>query len=171
MSKEKATEVWNLLDKFANYGFNKSHASAYGVISYQTAFLKANFTSEFLIASMNLEIDNSDKIQIFIQDAMDMNIKIIPPDINQSCGEFALDSNKNIIFAIGAIKNVTIKIGEIIRLERKKKQKRRRKEGINFVRKKTKKEKQKKASEKKNKNKNTRMPPQASNLTRSWARP
>ena len=95
----KAEEIFDLVDKFAGYGFNKSHAAAYALISYQTAYLKANFPVEFITTSMNLEIDNTDKINIFIQLAKDHGIKIMPPDVNQSesyfsVTEFAPNSTK-----------------------------------------------------------------------------
>ena len=84
IDRDKAGEIFDLVDKFAGYGFNKSHAAAYALISYQTAYLKANFPVEFLVASMNLEIDNSDKINIFLQVAKDHGIKILPADVNKS---------------------------------------------------------------------------------------
>jgi DNA polymerase-3 subunit alpha len=84
VSASQAGEIFDLVDKFAGYGFNKSHAAAYALISYQTAYLKANFPVEFLTASINLEIDNSDKINIFLQVAKDHDIKILPPDVNDS---------------------------------------------------------------------------------------
>ena len=87
----KAEEIFDLVDKFAGYGFNKSHAAAYALISYQTAYLKANFPVEFITTSINLEIDNTDKINIFIQLAKDHGIKIIPPDVNQSDGLFSVE--------------------------------------------------------------------------------
>ena len=120
---EKAKSIFATVAKFAGYGFNKSHASAYGVISYQTAYLKSNFPTEFLVACLNLEMDNSDKINIFIQEARVFGIEVISPDINQSHGKFSIDvvdGKKSIIFAIGAIKNVTANFGEAVALERKK---------------------------------------------------
>ncbi|MFT7088211.1 MAG: DNA polymerase-3 subunit alpha [Rickettsiales bacterium] len=91
VEKNQAGEIFDLVDKFAGYGFNKSHAAAYALISYQTAYLKANFPVEFLTASINLEIDNSDKINIFLQVAKDHDIKILPPDINQSSTMFKVE--------------------------------------------------------------------------------
>jgi DNA polymerase-3 subunit alpha len=113
---EQARSIFAKVAKFAGYGFNKAHASAYGVISYQTAFLKANFPTEFLVAAMNLDIDNSDKINIFLQEAKIFDIKIIPPSINESYGYFRIKKNKDnsrsIIFALAAIKSVTVSFGE-----------------------------------------------------------
>ncbi len=88
---KKAEEIFDLVDKFAGYGFNKSHAAAYALISYQTAYLKANFPVEFLVASMNLEIDNSDKINVFLQVAKDHDIKILPADVNKSGALFDIE--------------------------------------------------------------------------------
>ncbi len=119
----QAKSIFATVAKFAGYGFNKSHASAYGVISYQTAYLKANFPTEFLTASMNLDIDSSDKINIFIQEAHGFDIEIISPDINQSRGLFSIgkkNDEKTIIFAIGALKNVTANFGEAVFEEREK---------------------------------------------------
>lgn len=87
----KAGEIFDLVDKFAGYGFNKSHAAAYAMISYQTAYLKAHFLPEFLTASINLEIDNVDKINIFLQEARNGGIPILPPDINESEADFSIE--------------------------------------------------------------------------------
>ena len=91
INKSKAEEIFDLVDKFAGYGFNKSHAAAYALISYQTAYLKANFPVEFLTTSINLEIDNSDKINIFLQVAKEHGIKILLPDVNQSDAYFTTE--------------------------------------------------------------------------------
>ena len=118
---EQAKSIFATVAKFAGYGFNKSHASAYGLISYQTAYLKANYPAEFLVACLNLEMDNSDKINIFLQEAKAFGIEVIPPDINNSRGKFSIDAvngKKSIIFAIGAIKNVTANFGEYIAAQR-----------------------------------------------------
>lgn len=120
---QQANSIFATVAKFAGYGFNKAHAAAYGVISYQTAYLKANFTTEFLVASLNLDIDSSDKINIFLQEARVFNIPVIAPDINRSKGLFSIQAdgeNKSIIVAIGAIKNVTSNFGIAITEEREK---------------------------------------------------
>ncbi|MDA0901916.1 MAG: DNA polymerase III subunit alpha [Proteobacteria bacterium] len=88
---QQAGDIFDLVAKFAGYGFNKSHAAAYALISYQTAYLKANFPVEFLTASINLEIDNSDKVGVFVQVAKDHGIKILPPDINKSEAYFTVE--------------------------------------------------------------------------------
>lgn len=89
--EKQAGEIFDLVDKFAGYGFNKSHAAAYALISYQTAYLKAHFPVEFFTASINLEIDNTDKINIFLQAAKSSGIKILPPDINSSEAYFSVE--------------------------------------------------------------------------------
>lgn len=111
---EQANSIFDTVAKFAGYGFNKSHASAYGVISYQTAYLKANYPLEFFVACLNLEMDNSDKINVFLQDAKNFNINLTPPDINTSKASFTplRKEQKSILFAFGAIKNVTVNFGK-----------------------------------------------------------
>lgn len=88
---KKSEEIFELVNKFAGYGFNKSHAAAYAMISYQTAYLKANYPVEFIVASINLEIDNSEKINNFLQMAKDHDIKIMPADINDSKALFDIE--------------------------------------------------------------------------------
>ncbi|MBN8828110.1 MAG: DNA polymerase III subunit alpha [Sphingobacteriia bacterium] len=120
---DQATQIFNLVDKFAGYGFNKSHAAAYAVISYQTAFLKANYTVEFLIASLNYDIHDTDKISIFIQEARNFNIKVLPPSINFSYPLFSLEfynGKKCIRYALSALKNVSKQVSETIIEEREK---------------------------------------------------
>jgi DNA polymerase-3 subunit alpha len=93
--ERQAGEIFDLVDKFAGYGFNKSHAAAYALISYQTAFLKAHFLPEFLTASINLEIDNTDKINIFLQVAKSHKIPVLPPSLNESEAYFSVERVKN----------------------------------------------------------------------------
>jgi len=88
--EEQAKSIFETVAKFAGYGFNKAHASAYAIISYQTAYLKANFPAEFLVVCMNLDMDNNDKISLFIQEARNNNIKVLPPDINVCSGHFTV---------------------------------------------------------------------------------
>ncbi len=86
---DKANEIFDLLEKFAGYGFNRSHSAAYAWVSYQTAFLKANYPVEFMAAVMSNEISNTDKISIFVAECERMGIKILPPDVNKSSLKFA----------------------------------------------------------------------------------
>ena len=105
VSEAKAVEVWNLLDKFANYGFNKSHAAAYAVVSYQTAWLKANHPVEFMAAVMNLDIHNTDKLNVYVQECRRLEITIAPPCVNRSRARFTVEGGR-ILYALGALKNV-----------------------------------------------------------------
>ena len=106
----KATEVFDLMAKFADYGFNKSHAAAYALVSYQTAWLKANHPVAFLAACMNLALSNTDKIAALRQEAQRMGIAVLPPDINRSGALFqverAEDGTQHIRYALAAIKKV-----------------------------------------------------------------
>lgn len=112
VDKKRASSIFDLVAKFAGYGFNKSHAAAYAMISYQTAYLKANYLVEFLAASMNLEINDTDKINIFCQDVKEHNIPLLLPDINKSHSLFAPEKDKDgtlgIRYALGALKNVGV---------------------------------------------------------------
>jgi DNA polymerase-3 subunit alpha len=122
ISQDKAKEIFALVEKFAGYGFNKAHAASYGVISYQTAYLKTHYAVYFLIAALNLDISDHDKIALFIDDARKNDIQITPLDINISQGYFTTDpNNKNgILLAFGSIKGVTSVFGNEIVLEREK---------------------------------------------------
>ncbi len=102
---KKAEYLYDLMAKFAEYGFNKSHAVAYSYISYQTAFLKYYYRSEFFAALLSTELSNTDKVTLYINDAKINGIQILPPDINDSLWEFSIIGN-DIRFAMGAIKNV-----------------------------------------------------------------
>jgi DNA polymerase-3 subunit alpha len=107
---EKAVEVFDLMAKFADYGFPKGHAAAYALVSYQTAYLRANHPVEFLAACMSLAIDNTDKLAILRQDAARLGIPLLPPDINKSGADFSPedlpDGSRGIRYALGAIKRV-----------------------------------------------------------------
>ena len=100
-----AGEVFDLMQRFAEYGFNKSHAAAYALVSYQTAWLKANHPVAFLAASMTLDLGNTDKLALHMQEASRLGIKVLPPDINRSAAEFTVEEGQ-IRFALAAIKRV-----------------------------------------------------------------
>ena len=104
--KAKADEIFDMLAKFADYGFNKSHAAAYALISYQTAYLKANFAVEFLAASMTLDKGNTDKLSEFRNEANRLRIKVEPPSVNHSSVDFEVpqDGSSAIRYALSAIK-------------------------------------------------------------------
>ncbi len=105
ISSYEATSIFELLSKFADYGFNKSHAAAYAMIAFQTAYLKAHYPIEFFAASMTLDINNTEKLSIFHQELERLNIKLSPPSINSSGANFLRNDNQ-IQYALGAIKNV-----------------------------------------------------------------
>ena len=105
LPNSQATYLFDLIAKFAGYGFNRSHAVAYGIISYNTAYLKANFPVEFLTSQLNSEIDDTDKINTFIEEAKKSNIEIALPNVNTSEAYFVAGDNK-IHYGLGAIKNV-----------------------------------------------------------------
>jgi len=106
--KQKAEDIFELVAKFAGYGFNKSHAAAYAKIGYQTAYLKAHYPTAFITATLNLEIHDTDKINIFIQEAKDLGISISPPNINNSNAYFSIESEKSktIKYGLAALKAI-----------------------------------------------------------------
>ena len=117
--KKVAGEIFEAIDKFANYGFNKSHAVAYSLVAYQTAYLKAHYTAEFLAANLKNEFGNSDKVRNFLEDCGKLKVKILPPDVNSPSVYFDVDNGK-IRFGMSAIKNVGISaVEEIIKVKQK----------------------------------------------------
>ena len=117
---KKASELFDLMAYFAGYGFNKSHSTAYALIAYHTAYLKANYPAEFLAALISFETDNPDKLTFYLQEVSDLGLKTIPPDINQSEIEFSAQKSE-ILFGLKGIKNVGIAALEKIIAERKEK--------------------------------------------------
>jgi DNA polymerase III subunit alpha len=108
--EDKANAIFDLLEKFAGYGFNKSHAAAYAIVAYQTAYLKANYTVEFLAAMLTNDMGDTDKVAILIDEARQFKIEVLPPDVNKSGMYFGPDHNGTAIrFGLAAIKG----IGEI----------------------------------------------------------
>jgi DNA polymerase III subunit alpha len=105
VKRDTAHEVFDACAKFAEYGFNKSHSAPYAYISYQTAFMKANYPVEFLAASMTLDTGNTDKLMLFAREAEKLGIKLRPPSVNESELEFAVQDGE-IIYALSALKNV-----------------------------------------------------------------
>lgn len=84
VAERRANELFDLMEKFAGYGFNKSHAAAYAVLAYQTAYLKAHYPAEFMAATLSADMDNTDKVQLLVEDAVANGLQILPPDINRS---------------------------------------------------------------------------------------
>lgn len=105
IERDTATSIFDQMEKFASYGFNKSHAAAYSLISYQTAYLKAHYPVEFMSATMSLDITNTDKLQFFKDECKKMGIEVLPPDINKSGHDFMVENGK-IRYALTAIKGV-----------------------------------------------------------------
>jgi len=105
--RDKASNIFDTIDKFAGYGFNKSHAAAYALVAYQTAYLKANYPVEFMAASMTLDMHNTDKLASFRSELTRMNIQILPPDVNKSDVTFSVEDG-TIRYALAAIKNVGV---------------------------------------------------------------
>jgi DNA polymerase III subunit alpha len=109
IERQKASELFDLIDKFAGYGFNKSHAAAYALVAYQTAWLKAHFPVEFYAASMCYDMHQTDKLAIFVDDMRRMGVQCLPPSINGSEAEFAVeetDTGFAVRYALGALKGV-----------------------------------------------------------------
>jgi DNA polymerase-3 subunit alpha len=101
----KAERVWELMEKFAGYGFNKSHAAAYGLVAYQTAYFKANYPVEFMAALLTSEMGDTDKIVKYIEECRAMGIQVVPPDVNVSAVQFSV-AGDTVRFGLAAIKNV-----------------------------------------------------------------
>ena len=116
-SKEISEKVYNIILKFANYGFNKSHAVAYSIIAYKMAFLKTHFYNYFMLSLLNNVINNENKTNIYISKLRQKNIEVLPPDINLSSTKYTIDNN-NIICPLSIIRNVGINIANIILKER-----------------------------------------------------
>ncbi|HXL45378.1 MAG TPA: DNA polymerase III subunit alpha, partial [Candidatus Binatia bacterium] len=104
-SAAKAERVWELMEKFAGYGFNKSHAAAYGLVAYQTAYFKANYPVEFMAALLTSEMGDTDKIVKYIEECRAMGIRVEPPDVNVSAVQFSV-AGDTVRFGLAAIKNV-----------------------------------------------------------------
>ena len=111
---KKASEVFDLLEKFANYGFNKSHAAAYAVVSYQTGWLKANHPVEFMAGVMNCDIHLTDKLSIYAEEVRrGLDIEIIPPCVNRSVATFSVKDGA-VVYALGALKNVGVEAMQLV---------------------------------------------------------
>ena len=117
--KKKAQEIFGLIEKFAQYGFNKSHSTAYAYIAYQTAWLKVHYSAEFMSANLTSEMRNIDRIVVLINECKKMGIDVKAPDVNISFQDFRPIDNKSISYGLNAIKNVGAKALETIIDERK----------------------------------------------------
>ncbi|MEO0442592.1 MAG: DNA polymerase III subunit alpha [Pseudomonadota bacterium] len=101
-----AIKIFDLVEKFAGYGFNKSHSAAYAVVSYQTAWLKTHYPAEFMAATMSSDMDKTDKVVTFVEECRSMKLNLLPPDVNSGEYQFTVDDNNNIIYGLGAIKGL-----------------------------------------------------------------
>lgn len=114
LNERQARELFDLLEKFAGYGFNKSHAAAYAMVAYQTAYLKTHYPAAFLAASMSADMNNTDNIQIFFEDCKPNGVELLAPDINQSGFEFIPTNTTQILYGLGAIKGTGLAAIELI---------------------------------------------------------
>jgi DNA polymerase-3 subunit alpha len=119
LNERQANALFDLLEKFAGYGFNKSHAAAYAKIAYQTAYLKVHHTSSFLAASMSADMNNTDNIHLLFDDCKINNVELLPPDINQSLYKFIPLNKNQILYGLGAIKGTGDSSIDLIIDERK----------------------------------------------------
>jgi DNA polymerase-3 subunit alpha len=106
IDRKIADKIFNFITHFAGYGFNKSHSAAYAMISYRTAYLKANFPVEFMTALLSSEKDNQDKVVQYIDEAKRLGLKVLPPDVNESFPQFTVVGADAIRFGLSAVKNV-----------------------------------------------------------------
>ena len=105
-AKQQPTHIFDLMEKFAGYGFNKSHSAAYALLAYQTAWLKANHQEAFMAAVLSSDMDNTDKVDNFYQETKRLGITILPPNINEGLYKFSVDDKKQIRYGLGAIKGL-----------------------------------------------------------------
>jgi len=119
VDEKTASDVFDLMAKFAGYGFNKSHAAAYSIVAYQTAWLKAHYTAEFMAAAMTNEMNDTKKLAIVLEEARHLGLELLPPDINASSARFTVENGK-IRMGMGAVKGVGLGAIEAIVAEREK---------------------------------------------------
>ncbi len=123
VKKEIVDELWRAIEPFAAYGFNKAHAASYGIVAYQTAYMKAHYPVQFMTAILQAEASDLDKVAAIVHECKRMNIEVLPPDVNESFKSFAMVSKPGdpgrIRFGLNAIKNVGEHICEVIYRERK----------------------------------------------------
>ncbi len=118
-SQGKAAEIWEWIEPFAAYGFNKSHSASYAIVSYQTAYMKANYTVEFMAAVMTAESGDMETIADAVDEARKLGIQVLPPDVNESLSNFTVIDETSIRFGLNAIKNLGSDVIDIIINERK----------------------------------------------------
>ena len=114
LNERQATELFDLLEKFAGYGFNKSHAAAYALVAYHTAYLKAHYPAAFLASTMSADMNNTDNIHSFFDDCAPNQVEVLPPDVNHSGYRFEPLNNSQILYGLGAIKGTGLAAIELI---------------------------------------------------------
>ncbi len=118
IAETTAKEIYDLVARFAEYGFNKSHSTAYALVAYQTAYLKANYPSEFMAANLSSEMSNQNRVRILLAESQAMGLEVLPPDVNHSGREFRVDHQGRIRFGLNAIKHVGQKAADHIKIIR-----------------------------------------------------
>ncbi len=106
VEEKLATYIFDLMEKFSGYGFNKSHSAAYALLAYQTAWLKAHYPAEFMAAVLSSDLDNTDKVVALIDECQRLGLTVVPPHINTSDYHFTVDAQRRIVYGLGAIKGV-----------------------------------------------------------------
>ncbi len=106
VEEDTATYIFDLMEKFAGYGFNKSHSAAYALVSYQTLWMKTHYPAAFMAAVLSSDMDNTDKVVTFIEECRAMKLKVEPPDVNRSSYMFTIDGDDKVVYGLGAIKGV-----------------------------------------------------------------
>ncbi|OYY48268.1 MAG: DNA polymerase III subunit alpha [Methylophilales bacterium 28-44-11] len=114
LNEKQANDLFDLLEKFAGYGFNKSHAAAYALVAYQTAYLKAHYPAAFIAATMSADMNNTDNVRTFFDDCAPNQIDVLPPDVNQSVYQFKPLNAKQILYGLGAVKGTGLAAIELI---------------------------------------------------------
>jgi DNA polymerase-3 subunit alpha len=105
-SEALASNIFDLMEKFAGYGFNKSHSAAYALVAYQTGWLKTHYPAEFMAATMSSDMDKTDKVVTFIDECRSMNLQLLPPNVNRGRYQFSVDGEGGVIYGLGAIKGL-----------------------------------------------------------------
>jgi len=118
LTEQLASDIFDLMDKFSEYGFNKSHSAAYGLITYQTAYLKVHFPEEYMAAIMTCDLDNTTKITRYLEECKRLKIKVLPPNVNKSRLEFSVTGKRTLCFGLAAIKGIGASAVEPLIFER-----------------------------------------------------
>ena len=118
VTQQTATRIFDLMEKFAGYGFNKSHSAAYAVLAYQTAYLKAHYPAAFMAAVMTADLDNTDRLVTLKDDCRKQGLEIVAPNVNSSAYAFSVADERTILYGLGAIKGVGRAVVEAVIADR-----------------------------------------------------